>query len=287
MGHPMMIGQTVFSHRTRILNYCAAKSRRVVDGGMINRMSPKGRFEGVAVTQGAEILDWIGSLPQELRDEVISQCSEVSLPVGRMLYQRSEPPSGLYRIIEGRVRLFFLTECGRELLLKVFQPDESIGDLAAVDGQPYPIFTETQTECRFHFLSREKLDALRKRHPEIETALLNYMTRALRTTLRFLEEVTVYPLKSRIASRMTWLVDSANARGEAVDELKIPQTEIALMVGASRQAVNKVLSDLQQQGVVKTGYGAVEIRDFVRLRELGEQSEPLDLSTAGGLEQNA
>ncbi len=188
-----------------------------------------------------------------------------------MLYERHSSPKYIYRIIEGRVRFFFLTEGGREMLLKIFAPPETLGDIAGVDGQPYPAFAETDTDCEFQLLTIEKFRALRNRYPAIDAALLDIMTAGTRILLRMIEEATVFSLQARIAARLCRLVASAEARGESISELKIPQKEIGLMVGASRQAVNKVLADLQKSDVVKTQYGAIEIIKPVQLCEIGCQ----------------
>lgn len=225
--------------------------------------------------------DWIGLTPPDVQRAIFAEMTPMSLPAGAMLYERNSVPKGVYRLVCGKVRLFFLTEGGRELLLKIFGPPESFGDLAAVDGLPYPVFAETQEDCDFQFLPRESLCALREKYPVIDTALLHYMTDAARLTLQLLEEVTVFTLQARIAARLSKMVDRTETMGKPISALKVPQRDIGLMVGASRQAVNKVLSDFQKLGVVRTQYGAVIIEDIARLRELGDQSAKLSPANAG------
>lgn len=228
--------------------------------------------------QGAEVLDWIGALPPELRAAVLAETKPLSLPAGAFLYQRGEPAKGVFRIEKGRVRLFFLTPGGRELVLKVFFSPESVGEIAAVDGRKHELFAEAHTDCELQFLPFDNLKSLRKKYPAIDSELLYVMTRVARNALNFTEEIAVFTLEARVASRLAWLAASAEARGDSVDRLKIPQKELGLMVGASRQAINKALSDLQKQGVLKTSYGAVTIVDVVALRRLGTQADKVTSS---------
>lgn len=227
--------------------------------------------------KGAEILDWIGMLPAEIQHAVQSEMTLLKLPAGAFLYERGVLSKGIFRIKKGCVRLFFLTPGGRELVLKLFYPTESVGEVAAVDGQKHELFAEAHTDCELDVLSFEKLQILRKKYPLIDTVLLDIMTRIARNALNFTEEIAVFSLEARVASRLSWLVATAQARGESMYELKIPQKELGLMVGASRQAINKVLSDLQKLGVLKTSYGAISISEVNTLKKLAALGDKIRL----------
>lgn len=211
------------------------------------------------MNKGAEILNWIDTLPYEVRDVVLSQMQNVRAPAGALLNERYAPARGLYRIVKGKVRLFSLSPDGQELLYKIYTPPENFGDLAAIDGLPYPLSAEAVTDCELLFLSSSKLTRLRKAYPQIETALLAFVVKIARSSVLFIEEAFVFPLAARIASRLSFLASSAKARGESMTELKIAQKEIGVMVGASRQAVNKVLAEFQALGLVETHYGSIRI----------------------------
>lgn len=213
------------------------------------------------MNDGAEVLNWIDTLPDDIRDAVLAQMKSTRAKTGALLYERYAEAKGLYLICTGNVRLFSLSPEGRELTYKVYSPNESFGDVAAIDGKPYPLSADAVTDCELLFLPRARLNSLREKYRGIETALLNFTVRIARTSLLFVEEATLFPLNARVASRLSFLAASAKARGEAVSELKIAQKDIGVMVGASRQAVNKVLSEFQALGLIETSYGAVRIID--------------------------
>jgi len=212
-------------------------------------------------TAPSMVLNWIDTLPDTLRSEVLAQMKPMRMPAQTLIYERYSPALGFYRIVSGNIRLFSLALDGRELIYKVSGQTESFGDLAAIDGQPYPLSAETITDCDLLFMSRGRLSNLRAAHPELETALLEFALQIARLSVTFVEEATIFPLPARIASRLTYLAASAKARGEPVHELKVGQKDISVMVGASRQAVNKVLAEFQAQGLIETHYGAIHIKD--------------------------
>ncbi len=215
----------------------------------------------------AGMSNWIGALSAPLREMILSEMRPLRMPARMALYERYGPVKGLYRIQSGRIRLYSISPDGRELTYKVYEKDESVGDLAAIDGEPYPLSADTLTECELLFLSRQRLSRLRQAYPELETALLDFAVRLARMSLQFAEEATIYPLPARIASRLSYLSATAKARGEPVNDLKIGQKEIGTMVGASRQAVNKVLAGFQSKGLIETHYRGILIKDRKGLRQ--------------------
>lgn len=213
------------------------------------------------MSDGAEVLNWIDALTAPTKEAVLGHMKPVRARAGSLLYERYSEAKGLYLINSGNIRLFSLAPDGRELTYKIYGPNESFGDVAAIDGYPYPLSADAMTDCDLLFLSRSNLTALRERYPTIETALLNLTARIARTSIMFIEEATLFPLNARIASRLSFLAASAKARGESVAELKVAQKDIGVMVGASRQAVNKVLSEFQALELIETSYGSVRIKD--------------------------
>ncbi|GJL90357.1 Crp/Fnr family transcriptional regulator [Hyphococcus sp.] len=207
------------------------------------------------------VLNWIDALPEVVRNSVLSEMKPLRAPAHTMLYERYASVKGLYRIVSGKIRLYAIAPDGREMTYIVYGQTESFGDLAAIDGQPYPLSADTVTNCELLFLSRQQLSRLRRAHPELETALLEFAVKVARITLNFVEEATIFPLQARIASRLSYLSASARARGESVDDLQIGQKEIGVMVGASRQAVNKILAEFQSKGLIETHYGGIRIKD--------------------------
>lgn len=219
--------------------------------------------------------DWIGALPEKARDAVLAGCVRVELPAGAMLYQRDATPNGTYRLTSGRARMFFLSPAGRERIVKISEPTETIGDLAMIDGKPRTLFSETITPCVFDFLPRDKFLNLRRAYPEIEPVLVAYLAFSLRQTLQFIEELTIHELPGRVALRIHWLAAGAAAEKGLPVEIPVAQADLALMVGASRQSINKVLGDLETFGAIEARYGTIAVKSLEKLRDFAAETERL------------
>ncbi len=220
----------------------------------------------------AQEFDWVGCLPEDVRTALLAETVKVAMPAGTMLYERNAPATGVYRLKQGRVRQFFLTASGREHVAKICDPVETVGDLAAIDGKPRMLFSQTVTDCDFEFLPIEKLPRLRAKYRAIDEALVVHLASALRMAMQFIEEATTFDLPMRVASRLYWLsFETPSATNDEID-VRISQGELALMVGASRQAINRALGDLQKCGAIRISYGSIAITDRRRLKEFIAQA---------------
>lgn len=234
---------------------------------------PSGDIWSGGLTLGAEYPNWIGLLPRDIKILVEAKMTRVTLRAGVMLYERNEQSNGIYRLRSGRMRLFFLTENGQELVLKMLEPNETVGELATLDGLPRHVFAETLTDCELDLLPVSDFHSLRRTHPEIDSALVTFLSSIIRTLLQLVEEAAIYPLRARVAARLCWLVDSAAAKGGTIESLAISQKDLGLMVGAARQAVNRILGDFAAIGATKTSYGKIIIHNISQLRQIAAQKE--------------
>ena len=160
-------------------------------------------------------------------------------------------------IIDGHVRITFQSHTGTHHLVKIGAPGGVVGDLACVDGQPYPVFVEAMTPCRFEFLPKKKFEILRERHPDLNAALLLHFARVSRSLINMMEVTFLGDVNARVASRLAFLT---REYGGMI--LTISQTDLGLMVGLSRQATNTALKFLTDIGLINRQYGKIEILDF-------------------------
>ncbi|MCW8279219.1 Crp/Fnr family transcriptional regulator [Pseudomonas sp. PCH199] len=105
------------------------------------------------------------------------------------------------------------------------------------------------------------LKLLREQHHEIETALACQINRRLRVALQLIEELLTLPVAARIASRFAQLSDLQKPSDQGVD-LLLSQVDIGLMVGSTRQSVNRVVNELRGLGLIEPLYGKITIKDL-------------------------
>lgn len=93
------------------------------------------------------------------------------------------------------------------------------------------------------------------------------MSQKLRLSFINIEHLSLMPASVRLAHRLLMIVEGYGDTEQSKRVLQLPQEDLAAMLSLSRQTTNALLKDLQAQGVVRLGYGEIEILDAHRLRE--------------------
>lgn len=175
---------------------------------------------------------------------------------GTLIYTRSEAPEGLFVIRKGSALFCLDGENGRRLLLKVLRVNDIMGESFAFDGKSAPVSMEARTELIADLIPDHRLASLRAEFPAIGQALAHVAAANLRATLSYLEELALMPLAERTVSRLLQLCREHS--DPAPVRLDISQTELAMMLGASRPAVNQVLAALEASGALTRKFRAIE-----------------------------
>jgi CRP-like cAMP-binding protein len=200
---------------------------------------------------------------QELRAQMV----EVHLPRGQSLFDEGDPGDRLYVVTEGKVKLGRTAGDGRENLLAVMGPGEMFGELSLFDPGPRTSTATAVTGTTLIGLGNADLDPWIRRRPDVSIAMLRALARRLRRTNDNLSDLVFSDVPGRVAKA---LLDLARRFGVQGDEgihvtHDLTQEELAQLVGASRETVNKALADFQQRGWLRHEARAVVLLDVDRL----------------------
>jgi CRP/FNR family transcriptional regulator, cyclic AMP receptor protein len=210
--------------------------------------------EGVFVT----VPNWIDQLPLDARTALQMAMQSRAFPRGALIYNRAEKPGGLYLIRSGSALFQIDGANGNRLLLKIVRENELFGEIVAYDGKPAPIAVEARSLLSTDFIPAPQLEQLRGVHPEIDKALATVATQNLRAALAAIDELCLMDLYERAVSCLRRLCTEATESGESATRLDITQTEFASMLGASRQATNKILGQLEREKLLKRNFRNLE-----------------------------
>lgn len=174
---------------------------------------------------------------------------------GTVIYFQGEPGDELFRIVKGAVRLSVSRPDGKEAVFLHFAEGDCFGVSSLIDDEVRPQTAEAVGETILQVIGRQDFLKIRQSCPDFDNALLKLLALQMRVVSAHFSDSALLDLARRLGSR---LLEFARERdGELV--LAIPQNELAAMVGASRQAVNKALQDFQGQGFVSIGYNEIRI----------------------------
>lgn len=170
-----------------------------------------------------------------------------------VIFVRGEPGGGLYLVEHGRVRIVLTSADGKELAVDVFGPGDSFGELALLDGEPRSADAVAHEDCTLLFLPRADFDQALAARPAVARAVLTVLSQRVRRDTELLYEAVFGELPARLARAIRQLAPADQAAGEQV--LHVTQEELAAMLGASRESINKWLGYFERQGLLRRQRG--------------------------------
>ena len=203
--------------------------------------------------------DEAASLTEQLR--------EVSVRKGEILFRGGEPGDRLFVILDGKVKVGIASADGRENLLAVLGPGEMFGELSLFDPGPRTATATALTNAKLTSLGRDRLEAWLTGQPHLASALLQALARRLRRTNEQMGDLVFSDVPGRVAKALLDLGEKFGTPTE--DGLHVvhdmTQEELAQLVGASRETVNKALADFGNRGWIRLEPRAVYLLDLPRL----------------------
>lgn len=187
---------------------------------------------------------------------------------GMMLFTEGDASSRVVLLLSGRVKVSTLSGEGQETVLAFRGAGDVLGELAAIDGEDHMATVTVVEEGEALVLPANTFLAALEREPGLAVALLRSVIGRLRNADRLRAEFVALDVTGRVAQR---LVELAASYGTPVDGgtrigLPISQRELAGLVGASREAVNKALAQLEARDLVLRDHGSLVVRDVEGLR---------------------
>lgn len=210
---------------------------------------------------------WFSGLTEALRQAIVARARARRVTAGTLLAQRGQASANWIGVVRGAVRLGTPLADGRSFTLDFIGPGQWFGDIAAVDHGAIGLDVVAHVPSTVLEVSRPELRGLLDRHDELRDALLQLNCRRLRYMVRRFEELHTLALPQRLARELQRL---AQRFGRAVEsgvciELAVSQSDLAALVGGSRQRVNRALGQMQQAGIVDLGSTRLVLLDAARL----------------------
>lgn len=198
--------------------------------------------------------NWIDGLPADAHTALHRAMQPRLFPRGALIYNRTERPDGLYLIRSGSALFQIDGINGKRLLLKIIHENELFGETAAYDGKPAPIAVEARSALVTDFVPTGHMELLRIQFASIDRALATVATQNLRATLAAIEELMLLDLHERAIACLKRLSAEFRQPTDTSVRIDVTQSELASMLGASRQATNKVLSEFEKAGWIKRNF---------------------------------
>lgn len=185
-----------------------------------------------------------------------------------VIFHEGDPGESLHVVVVGRVKISRVSPEGEEAIVATLGPGESFGELVLLDGAVRSAKATSTEATETLTMTRASFSALVEASGPFRWHLLGGIAHRIRRLTDQLTEVHFLDLTGRLALQMTRLAEEA-APGQGVDiplRPTLTQSDLAAMIGGTRQRVNQILGDFADEGLVKVEAGRMVVCDLERLR---------------------
>jgi CRP/FNR family transcriptional regulator, cyclic AMP receptor protein len=213
---------------------------------------------------------------QELA-RVAAVCHVRTFANREVVVTQGEDAQALFAIKRGRLKVVSCGPDGRDTVLGLMSEGEVFGEVALIDGGTRSATVTAIEPCELLVIERGQFLALLGESPAISIKLLVVLSKRLRRLSQRSEDAAFLDVPSRLARS---LLDLASRFGERQDRtqdicisLKLSQQELGDLIGATRESINKHLSDWTRQGFLRLQAGRMIISDIDSVRRLARVAE--------------
>lgn len=208
-------------------------------------------------------------LTADERNQLVARAHVRGFEAGETIFLIDSPGESMMAILEGSVRISVPSPEGKEVVLAILHPREVFGEIALLDGKGRTADARALTRCSIAVLDRRDVLAFFERHANAWPKLIEVLCERLRRTDEHLAEMALLEVPLRLAKALLRVVEKQPPGASA--RVSLTQRELGNMVGASRESVNKCLSEWQRRGIVTIEDNLITI---VHRKALEEMAEP-------------
>jgi CRP/FNR family cyclic AMP-dependent transcriptional regulator len=188
---------------------------------------------------------------------------------GEVIFHCDDPGQVLYVIKEGKVKICLISPDGQEISLVVLGKGEHFGELSLLDGlgRSADAIAIERVEC--YTLQRSDFQKAIMKYPKIAIQVMEILSRRLRNTDQQVADLIFLDVYGRVAKKLVELADSHGVKSEngTLIDMRLTQSDLASMVGASRESVNKVLGYFTDKQIISSDRHRITIRRLSELKK--------------------
>lgn len=188
---------------------------------------------------------------------------------GATIFHQGSVGNMLYMVVQGQVRVYTVSDTGQELTVMIFCDGDFFGELALLDGQPRSATAEAMCTTRTLTLHRDEFQQVVANHPDIAMGVMETLSHRLRYSNIYAEHLISHSAGQRVVRRLLDLADQHGVleNGTTRINLHLTQDDLASLAGTTRETVNRVLSGLRDQGLIRVERARVSVLNLSQLEQ--------------------
>lgn len=205
-----------------------------------------------------------GLSPQQL-SHLNGLLRSASFPAGSNFITAEQPGEVIYVLLEGTVKIYISHSDGRDVILAFLGPGDTVGEMSLVDSSGRSANVVATERSRLLWMDRATFQACLQEIAPLANNLIRLLAKRLRFANEQIQSLCTLDVPGRLARQILALADrygSPGTGGEVEIPLRLTQSDLGEIVGASRERVNQVVVELKQKG-----YLTVDANHRIRVKD--------------------
>ncbi len=218
----------------------------------------------------------INPLFSGLDEEGLLRIKEISgrreIKKGESLFSQGEEAQGFYLVLQGRIKIYRLSPQGKEYVLRIVGPGETLAEAAVFSGKTYPASADSLEDSRLYYFRKSDFVHLIRQDPQLALNMISGLSLLLRNLAQQVEDLSLHEVSSRLAR---YLLDQADKKNiPLIDGVQIPlevkKNLLASRLGTIGETLSRTLAKMKQRGLLEIKKDAVIIQNLELLKEVAE-----------------
>jgi CRP/FNR family transcriptional regulator len=200
-------------------------------------------------------------------ESIIRLVTEKKYERDEMLFMEGEAATSLLFLASGVVKLFKTSSDGKEQILSIVRPAESLNEVAVFNGGLNTSSAQAMMPVVVYAINKSDLDMILGKYPVVASNVIHIMAKRTRQLLSLVEELSFKRVSGRLAGI---LLDNAMSEGES--GARLTQRDMAAMAGTAREVISRSLKAMESDGIISFDKHRLIIRDKEALKRMAQAS---------------
>jgi CRP/FNR family transcriptional regulator, cyclic AMP receptor protein len=210
------------------------------------------------------------NLTPDERTALAARAHMRAFEAGDTIFLMGAQHDSMVAVLSGDVKISMTSSEGKQIVLAILHPGEVFGEIAMLDGKPRSADAKALTDCSLAVLDRRDVLAALEGNPAAWLGLIEVLCSRLRQTDQHLVEVALLGLPARLAKALLRMTDEQDGQRPDARGSRLSQHDLANLVGAARENVNKCLQEWRRVGIIRIEKRVIRIADRDALEALAE-----------------
>jgi len=205
-------------------------------------------------------------LPENQLQDIHQIAREKHVAKGETIFLEGQDCNGFYLIASGMVKVFKLSNDGKEQILHFFGPGEPIGEVPVFSGRPFPANAEAMVKSRLIFFPRQAFVSLISDNPSLSLNMLAVLSLRLREFTVQIESLSLKEVPARLAAYLIYLSNEQAAEDSVT--LAISKGQLASLLGTIPETLSRIFAKMTEEGLIEVHGRTIHLLDLTGLGEL-------------------